>query len=131
LDAKGEGDVVLSRDEAIERMRRPINKPVSFTYPGSDGPKAGVLKDRAVVWSGEYPEGTYWDVVDLIEFPGEPPCIRIGYYRQVGDEVRWGSQTTITESLEVWKRILTEAGREKEWVRALVLDVAKELQETP
>ena len=118
--------MVLTREQAIAKMTKAIKKPVSFTYPGSERKKHGVLKDRAVVWSGDYPEGQYWDVVDLIEFRGEDQLwMRIGYYRQVGDNLGWGSQTTITEPLTVWKRMLVEAAREKEWVRTLVLDVAQ------
>lgn len=44
-----------------------VGKEVSFTYPGSEGNKHGILKDRVVVDStnalGMVP---YWDVVDLI-----------------------------------------------------------------
>ncbi len=121
---------MLTREQAIEKMKKPINKRVSFTYPGSEGTKKGVLKDRAVVWSGDYPEGVqYYDVADLIEFNGEHELwMRLGYYRQVGDDLRWASQTTITEPLEVWKRFLVAAAHEKDWFRTLLVDVAKELE---
>jgi hypothetical protein len=65
----------------------------------------------------------YWDVVDLIEFPhkGKPQqWIRIGYYRQVGDILRWGSQTTITEPAKVWKRVFMQAATQKKWFRDLL-----------
>ncbi|MGO9127292.1 MAG: hypothetical protein ACLP6G_20680 [Terriglobales bacterium] len=55
-----------------ERILSRIDKKVSFKYPGSEGDKNGILKDRTVVDSTNAP-GTvpYWDVVDLIEFEGE------------------------------------------------------------
>jgi hypothetical protein len=49
-----------------------IGTKVYFKYPGEEGDKHGILKDRTVVEStnasGAVP---YWDVVDLIEFKGE------------------------------------------------------------
>jgi hypothetical protein len=108
-----------------------IGKEVSFKYPGSEGDKHGILKDRAVVDSTNAP-GTvpYWDVVDLIQFEGEeePEWIRIGYYRKPKHTLNWGSQTTITEPMSIWKRILVNAAREKKWFRDLLEDVMEELK---
>jgi hypothetical protein len=114
------------RDKILSR----IGKNVFFKYPGSEGDKHGILKDRAVVEStnalGTVP---YWDVVDLIQFEGEeePEWIRIGYYRKPKHTLNWGSQTTITEPVSIWKRILVNAAREKKWFRDLLEDVMKEL----
>ncbi|MBA4390930.1 MAG: hypothetical protein C0399_08330, partial [Syntrophus sp. (in: bacteria)] len=71
----------------------------------------------------------YWDVVDLIEFKDEqePEWIRIGYYRKPKDKLNWGSQTTITEPVSEWKKILVNAAKEKKWFRDLLEDVTKEL----
>ena len=119
----------LTGKQAIAKMLEPVKKRVSFKYPGREGTKRGILKDRAIIRSGDGGEGVkYWDVVDLIEFPGEwhPLWMRIGYYRQVGDQMRWASQTTIAEPLETWKRLLVEAARDKDWFRQLIRDVASE-----
>jgi hypothetical protein len=72
----------------------------------------------------------YWDVVDLIEFPNEkkPLWIRMGYYRAPKGRLQWGSQTTITESVETWKRILLGAAQQKEWFRNLLTGVVAELR---
>ena len=73
----------------------------------------------------------YWDVVDLIEFPEEPEpeWIRIGYYRKPHDHLVWGSQTTITEPIEIWIKLLVKAANEKPWFKKLLNDVMDELQE--
>ena len=108
-----------------------IGKNVSFKYPGNEGDKFGVLKDRAVVESTNNIGGVpYWDVVDLIEFKGEkePQWIRIGYYRKPKQSLNWGSQTTITEPISIWKKILVTAAREKKWFRKLLEDVMDELE---
>ena len=75
---------MLTRKEALERMRRPINQPVSFTYPGTDGPVRGILKDRVVIRGGDAAGAKYWDVVDLIEFGSKRADrnMRISYYRR-------------------------------------------------
>lgn len=116
----------------IEKILSSIGRKVSFKYPGNEGDKHGVLKDRVVVEStnavGAVP---YWDVVDLIEFKGEqePEWIRIGYYRKP-NKLNWASQTTITEPISVWKRILVNAAREKKWFRDLLEEVINELKMT-
>ena len=116
-------------DERSKILSR-IGKPVSFNYPGIEEDKHGILKDRTVVES-ENALGTvpYWDVVDLIEFEGEKEkWIRIGYYRKPKDTLNWGSQTTITEPISIWKKILVNAAQEKEWFRDLLEDVMEELK---
>ena len=109
-----------------------IGARVSFKYPGSEGDKHGILRDRTVVDSTNAP-GTvpYWDVVDLIEFEGEKESewIRIGYYRRPSKKLNWGSQTTITEPVSIWKRILVTAARDKKWFRELLEGVMEELEE--
>jgi hypothetical protein len=108
-----------------------IGRKVSFKYPGNEGDKHGILKDRVVIEStNEIGRVPYWDVVDLIEFAGEkePEWMRIGYYRKPKQKLNWGSQTTITEPLSIWKRIFVDAAREKRWFRDLLEDVMSELK---
>jgi hypothetical protein len=75
----------ISATDEIDRILSCIGRKVSFKYPGNEGDKHGILKDRGVVESandvGMVP---YWEVVDLIEFKHEkePEWIRIGYYRK-------------------------------------------------
>jgi hypothetical protein len=119
----------LTTDERDKILSR-IGSRVSFKYPGVEPDQHGILKDRVVVESTNAP-GTvpYWDVVDLIQFEGkeEPKWIRIGYYRKPKHKLNWGSQTTITEPISIWKRILVNAAREKKWFRDLLEDVVNEL----
>lgn len=114
----------------ISKINSCIGKKVSFKFPGNEGDKHGILKDRAVIRSinaeGKVP---YWDVVDLIEFKDEkdPEWIRVGYYRKPGDRLNWGSQTTITEPIYIWKRILVETAKTKPWFRELLNEVMAEI----
>ena len=117
--------------EILNKIRQAVGKPISFRFPGSEGHKEGILKDRAIVLSNPETTGVpYWDVVDLIHFPqeSEPDWIRIGYYRKPKDRLIWGSQTTITEPVTVWKRVLIEAAKQKPWFRGLLEDVMRELK---
>lgn len=117
--------------EIIAKLMRPVGKKVSFQYPADEGHKHGTLQDRAIIASNPGATGVpYWDVVDLISFPDEPEpdWIRIGYYRLPKDRLVWGSQTTITEPVGVWKRILVGAARQKAWFRALLEEVVDELR---
>lgn len=116
--------------ETLEKIMDAVGKPVSFKFPGNEGNKKGILKDRAIVPSNPGTNGIpYWDVIDLIEFPeeAEPNWIRIGYYRLSNGRLNWGSQTTITEPASVWKRVLTDAAKQKPWFRKLLKDVWQEL----
>ena len=118
--------------EVVAKILEQIGKGVSFQYPGTEGHQKGVLKDRAVVRSNPSTSGVpYWDVVDLIEFPEEyeQEWIRIGYYRKPGKHLVWGSQTTITEPINTWKRLLVKAAKEKPWFKKLLEDVMNELRE--
>lgn len=54
--------------------------------------------------------------------------VRIGYYRKPKDRLHWASQTTITEPLSIWKKMLVKAAREKKWFRELLNDVMDELK---
>jgi len=115
----------------IQRILGPLQGRVSFRYPRHEGDKEGFLKDRVVMRSNPDSAGVpYWDVVDLIEFPGEPEpeWIRIGYYRKPRERLVYASQTTITEPISVWRRLLAQAAREKPWFRRLLDDVMMELQ---
>jgi hypothetical protein len=119
-----------STNDVINKIKSCVGKKVSFKYPANEGDKHGILKDRTVVESiNEIGTVPYWDVVDLIEFKGEkePEWIRIGYYRKPKDKLNWGSQTTITEPISVWKNIFVTAAREKKWFLDLLIDVMKEI----
>jgi len=117
--------------DEVTKILSCIGRKVSFKYPGNEGDKHGVLKDRAVIESTNQPGSVpYWDVVDLIEFKGEqePEWIRVGYYRKPGQTLHWGSQTTITEPISIWKKILVGAAKEKKWFHSLLEDVLDELK---
>jgi len=115
--------------DMVERIMSRVGKTVRFKYPvnGKTITVKGVLKDRVVVeapsWSGiPYP---YYDVVDLIEFEIEGrkfEALRFGYYRVKNGRLNWASQTTLTEPLEVWKKILITACR-RPWFRRLLEEV--------
>lgn len=110
-------------DAEIERkIIAKIGQPVRFRYPGTEGSRNGILKDRVVIQSTLGFQGIpYWDVVDLIEFPQEPEplWLRVGYYRYANGKLVWGSQTTLTDPLSVWHRLFAEAKR-RPWFMALV-----------
>lgn len=116
-----------------EKMLSRIGKRVTFTYP--EGVKRqGILKDRNVIESGyldscNLESAFYWDVIDLIEFEGESePMMRITYYRKLGNRLVFAGQTTITEPISTWKRLLLETAQKKAWFRALLEDVITGLQ---
>ena len=116
-------------DEITQKILMKIGKPVAFQFPENEGRKQGILRDRTVMPSLGSTGVWYWDVVDLIEFAEESePWIRVGYYRKPGDQLVWGSQTTITEPVTVWKQLLIQAAREKPWFMSLLNDVMKDLQ---
>jgi len=123
--------ISVESSDTIRKILDKINKPVHFQYPLDEGHKQGFLKDRAVISSQGSKDVPYWDVVDLIEFAGESePWMRIGYYRKPNSgHLTWGSQTTITEPLTVWKKLLVQTAREKPWFMSLLNDVMKELQQ--
>ena len=120
-----------NEQEVLEKIKSCIGKKVSFKYPGNEGEKRGILKDRAVISStNEVGSVPYWDVVDLIEFEGEkePQWIRVGYYRKPAERLNWGSQTTITEPISIWKKVLVSAAKEKQWFRDLLEEVYYEIK---
>jgi hypothetical protein len=120
--------MTLSEEGILERMRKPVGKPVIFTYP--EGQIQGILKARSILASNPSGPGVpYWDVVDLIEFKDEPEqqWLRIGYYRKPKDTLVWGSQTTITEPIGTWKKLLVHAASEQPWFRQLLEEVVSEL----
>ncbi len=117
--------------DVIRKILSRIGSHVKFKYPGTEGDKDGILKDRSVVRSNnEGAQVPYWDVVDLIEFKEdrEREWIRIGYYRKPKDSLNWGSQTTITEPIRIWEDILLNAAAEKKWFRDLLERVNERLK---
>ncbi len=113
----------------IKKILNAIDKPVSYQFPRSEGRREGILKDRAFVKISTGATGVpYWDVIDLIRFPNGPDWIRIGYFRQIGERLVWGSQTTFTGPKKEWKKLLIKAAKEKTWFRDLLKEVAEELE---
>jgi hypothetical protein len=128
---KGDRKMSKNSDKVVQQILSRIGSDVKFKYPGTEGSKSGVISDRVVVPSRNAPGSVpYWDVVDKIEFEGEkhPTWMRIGYYRKPKDKLVWGSQTTITEPISVWKNIMIEAANNKAWFRELLKDVVKGLK---
>jgi hypothetical protein len=117
--------------EAIKKILEAVGRPVNFGYPAGEKDKKGILKDRSVLYSGTTSTGiNYWDVVDLIEFPveKEPYWIRIGYYREQKVKLNWAGKNTITEPVDIWKKLLVNAAREKVWFKNLLEEVQFELK---
>jgi len=107
----------------VEWIKSRVGEVVSFKAPAE---KKGILKDRVVIEN--YP---YWDVVDLIRFEGdnEPDWLRISYYfLSPQGRLIWGGQTSITEPISVWERILFTATQEKKWFKEILTGVMKGLQ---
>jgi hypothetical protein len=79
--------------------------------------------------NARYPdEVPYWDVVDLIVFDGEKePWLRFGYYRMPKNRLNWASQTTLTDRVKTWKRLMVQTAKEKQWFRQLLEEVMREL----
>ena len=104
------------------RILSRVGMPVHFKYPGDEGSRSGVLKDRVVIRSNPGALGVpYWDVVDLIEFPdaSEPLWMRVGYYRFAYGRLVWGSQTTLTDPLSAWQRLVV-AAKARSWFAPLL-----------
>jgi hypothetical protein len=112
----------LSNKEIKAKIMSRVGKPVKFKFPGGEV-REGRLLDRAVVMSIRHPDASYWDVIDLIQFPvhANRKWIRISYYRQVGDRLGWAGQTSITEPPHVWKRIFAQGAKEKSWFRDVLV----------
>lgn len=110
--------MMLTKREVRAKLMGRCGTRVRFRYPGNNT-RTGRLIDRVVVFSSRLTDASYWDVIDLIEFPDHKhrKWIRISYYRQVGDKLRWAGQTSITEPLHVWKRIFGQGARKKNWFR--------------
>jgi len=84
-----------TENDVLNKIKSCIGNEVSFKYPGDEGSKLGVLKDRAVIAGTKIGTVPYWDVVDLIEFKGEKESqwIRIGYYRKPATRIYCGANT--------------------------------------
>jgi hypothetical protein len=117
----------LTRKEIRQKLMEPVGKAVQFGFPNNKL-RRGKLLDREVVWSSHHPDADYWDVVDLIEFPEHAHhlWIRFGYYRQVGDRLRWASQTTITEPIHVMKRVFSQTAKRKNWFCKVLVGVFRD-----
>jgi hypothetical protein len=125
---------LLSLNHTLTRLtcqRADRSTAVTFLYPAGGGNAKGKLEDRYVLPVSSRGAVPYWDVVDLIDFPGErvSKWIRIGYYRRPGKRLVWWCQTTITEPASTWRQLLVGAAREKFWFRSLMRGVAQELRQ--
>lgn len=76
---------ILTREEQKAYLLKAIGKDVVFNYPDKNkGKRTGLLKHRSVIFSADFPDDgiTYWDILDIIRFEGEPEDeIRFTYYR--------------------------------------------------
>jgi len=76
---------LLTQEQQKEYLLSSIRKQVVFNYPDKNkGKRTGLLKHRSVVFSADFPEDgiTYWDILDIIRFEGEPEDeLRFTYYR--------------------------------------------------
>lgn len=103
-----------------------------FTYPEEDekGRKItmkGTLKDRLAFYTKSITGITdFWDVIDLIEFKWKgktKTAVRFGYYRRGPDgKLHWGSQTTLTEDIDVLKDLFRKAAKEKPWFKQILTE---------
>ena len=110
----------LTEKEVRAKIQQAVGKSVKFTFPNAKDNQVGHLMERVIVGSRQR---IFWNVVDLIDFPKKGKsklCIRIGYYKQVGDKLHWASRMTITEPVDQMKRIFAEAAEQKKWFRDLL-----------
>ena len=98
-------------DESVKRqILSKVGKRVKFKYPGDEGELRGVLRERVVIESDPGPLNIpYWDVVDLIEFPGAPKPLwmRVGYYRFALDWLPVWLMAIAPWAVERWRRYFT------------------------
>lgn len=102
-----------------------VGEDVKFNYP-EGGVFQGKLIDRCILRTQSWTGIPSWDVVDLIEFE-EFKALRFGYYRLKNGKLRWASQTTLTESLEDYKKLFVKAAKEKEWFKKFLQEVLEEV----
>ena len=92
----------------IERIESAVGKESIFDFP--EGKRKGILVDRSWIKSeSKSGDVEYINVIDILEFEGQKEkYMRVGYYRVFPTgRLVWGSQTTITEPMSEWKKILT------------------------
>jgi len=117
-----------NQDKESRIIKRRIGEPVNFKYPPPEPQWRGKLKDRCVMPAPSWTGVPYWDVVDLIEFEGQGKkfeAIRFGYYRKSKGQLRWASQTTLTEPIETYKELFKKAVKEMPWFKKFLEDVLK------
>ena len=114
---------MTSDREIVQRIMARIGHPVRFKYPGTEGHKHGVLRDRVTVKSDVTSTGVrYWDVIDFVEFPNERKkhWVRFGYYRQDGARLRWAGQTSLAEPKGNMRRLFQAGVAQAVWFRRLI-----------
>ena len=117
-------------EEVERRILNCKGRRVKFNYPEGEGAYYGKLKDRCVLRVPSWTGVPYWDVVDLIEFerPERFEAIRFGYYRLKNGKLIWASQTTLTEPIEVYKKLFVRAAKEMEWFKKFLEEVLEEVK---
>ena len=116
-------------EKIMRKIKGRIGKKVRFKYP--EGIYKGKLIDRCILYApSEWVEVPYWDVVDLIQFetPKKFKAMRFGYYRFKNGKLKWASQTTLTEPLEIYKKLFVKAAREMKWFKEFLEEVIQELE---
>ncbi len=112
----------MSDDDILKRLMAKVGSRVSFKYPGGEGEKRGILKDRVAVKSNEGARRgvRFWNVIDLLEFPdATQPWIRFGYYRQDGSRLVW-ARSSLADGEEDVRRLFVAGIQQAEWFRQLV-----------
>lgn len=112
----------MKENEIKRKILSRIDHSVNFTFPEGHKRK-GKLTDRVVEIGSKSKsvEGkTYYNVIDLIEFPGREPNIRFGYYIYSKEKgLRWGSQTTLCEPQSLISALLKK-GLSKDWFKNIL-----------
>ncbi len=112
----------MTEKEAQARLMKKVGQRVSFKYPGAEGEKRGVLKDRVVVKSTEatHSGARFWNVIDLLDFSdATDPWIRFGYYRESGEHLIW-ARSSLADGQEDLRRLFVAAAKKAPWFRELV-----------
>jgi len=114
-------------DECREKILSKIGEPVKFGYP-KFGKMKGILVDRVVMHNKSITRvKDMFRVIDLIEFGvhgGKEQLVRFGYYIYEGEKLRWGSQTTYSDTPNAVAALFIMAcGRP--WFKDIMLRVCK------
>lgn len=118
------------KERLQKRILAKISQKVNFTYPEGSPRKRlqGKLIDRVVMHTRSITQmKDFFDVIDYIHFNFEgsiKEAIRFGYYIYESDELRWGSQTTLTEEKIILLKLFRQAYR-KPWFSEIIDECPK------